>query len=78
MQDKIDAIIYELREQIAHDPHGVILRLKAALGDAKFMTMCNQLLAQYDARIEASRAALPLLSADLPEGTLDDPMTKEV
>lgn len=75
--DTVDAVTYELREQIAHDPRGVLKRLKAALGDVKYAALCKQLLVMYDERIEARRAALPLLSADLPEGTLDDGMPEE-
>ena len=74
---KIDAIIYELKEQVAHDPRGVLRRLKAALGDAKFEVLCGQLLAQYDERLETRRADIPALSADLPEGTLDEPTMEE-
>ena len=70
---KVDAVIYELKEQVAHDPRGVLRRLKAALGDAKFEALCGQLLARYDERIAADREALPPASADLPEGTLDEP-----
>ena len=70
---KVDAVIYELKEWLAHDPRAFLRRLKAALGDAKFQALKQQLLAQYDERLVKQIADIPPSSAGLPEGTLDEP-----
>ena len=72
MRDQVDAIIYELREALAHKPRELLRVLKEALGEQKFRVLCAQMLAAYDARIDARRAKLPPKSAELAEGSLDE------
>ena len=77
MMDQVDAIIYELREALAHKPRELLRVLKEALGEQKFRVLCAQMLAAYDARIDARRADLPLRSAELAEGNIEEAKSEE-
>ena len=72
-QTKVEAALYELREILARDESALafLRKLRDALGDAKWQALRSHLLAQYDARMAANRAAVPPDSGGLPEGSLE-------
>ena len=70
---KVDALIYQLREELGHRPRQFLRALKQALGDTKFQALATQVLGLWDAANDATRATVPGPSTTLPEGTLDDP-----
>ena len=69
---KAAAVIDQAREELAHRPREFFRGLRTLMGDAKFQSLVNQLLARFDARRDEQFEELPPPTAEMEEGTYEE------
>jgi len=71
---KVEAIIFQFKEELAHRPLASLRGLRDLIGITKFNQLVTWLLTKYDSQVDKIISEVPAKSPSLPDGAWEDPI----